>query len=83
VKPENPKTVSLKQFRTIISRHYQKHGRVLPWRNTKNPYHILVSEVMLQQTQVQRVITKYAEFITAFPDFSSLGKAPLKTDAHA
>jgi len=45
----------------------------LPWRKTKNPYRILVSEVMLQQTQVDRVVPKYKEFLKAFPDFEALG----------
>jgi A/G-specific adenine glycosylase len=57
--------------------HYQKHGRKLPWRTTRNPYRILVSEIMLQQTQVERVLEKYKEFLAAFPDFSSLAQAPL------
>jgi A/G-specific adenine glycosylase len=78
VKPEDLTPDGIKRFRTIISRSYKKEGRDLPWRGTKTPYRILVSEVMLQQTQVERVIGKYAEFITTFPDFSSLAKAPLK-----
>ncbi len=78
MKTKSPTPARVKAFRNIISRYYKKHGRDLPWRRTKNPYRILVSEVMLQQTQVQRVITKYAEFIAAFPDFPSLGEASLK-----
>ena len=50
----------------------------MPWRNTHDPYKILVSEVMLQQTQVSRALKKYPEFIEAFPDVKSLAKAPLK-----
>ena len=53
-------------------------GRKLPWRNTRNPYHILVSEIMLQQTQVGRVIEKYEQFLSAFPDFSTLALPPLR-----
>jgi len=49
----------------------------MPWRRTKDPYRILISEVMLQQTQVERVLTKYREFIRAFPNFSTLAKAEL------
>lgn len=49
----------------------------MPWRKTRNTYHILLSEVMLQQTQVERVLVKYREFIRAFPNFSRLAKAPL------
>lgn len=49
----------------------------MPWRDDTGPYSILVSEIMLQQTQVERVLIKYPEFLTAFPDFSTLAKAPL------
>jgi A/G-specific adenine glycosylase len=71
-------TDSVGRFREIIWRHYRKHGRSLPWRTTKNPYHILVSEIMLQQTQVGRVIPKYERFINKFPDLSSLAEASLR-----
>lgn len=67
----------IRAFRNKIHAHYDAHGRNLPWRRTRNPYRILVSEIMLQQTQVERVIEKYKEFIAAFPDFPSLAKAPL------
>lgn len=49
----------------------------MPWRRTKNSYHILLSEVMLQQTQVERVLVKYPEFLKSFPDLPALAKAPL------
>lgn len=65
-------------FQAAICRHYTQSGRDLPWRKTENPYHILVSEIMLQQTQVERVIQKYGEFIAVFPDFRSLSRAALK-----
>ncbi len=65
-------------FKKTITLHYRQHGRSLPWRKTRNPYRILVSEIMLQQTQVERVIEKYALFIRTFPDFSSLAHAPLQ-----
>ena len=65
------------KFQSKIYNYYQKHGRDLPWRKTQNPYHILVSEIMLQQTQVDRCILKYNQFIKQYPDFSSLAKAPL------
>ncbi|HID20498.1 MAG TPA: A/G-specific adenine glycosylase [Methanophagales archaeon] len=65
-------------FQNSIYAYYHEYGRKLPWRETNNPYHILVSEIMLQQTQVERVIEKYNEFITAFPDFHSLAQAPLQ-----
>ncbi len=57
---------------------YKKSGRThLPWRTTRDPYKILVSELMLQQTQVARVIPKYETFLKRFPTFSVLAKAPL------
>ena len=52
-------------------------GRDLPWRRTRDPYEILVSEIMLQQTQVDRVIPKYFEFLWAFPTLAELAAAPL------
>ena len=64
-------------FQKIIQENYSKQGRILPWRQTDNPYYILVSEIMLQQTPVPRVLKKYDEFITAFPDFTALATAPL------
>jgi A/G-specific adenine glycosylase len=66
----------IRRFRSKVYAHYEKHGRALPWRKTRNPYRILVSEVMLQQTQVSRVVSKYREFIRAFPDFHTLARAP-------
>ncbi|MDP9018560.1 MAG: A/G-specific adenine glycosylase [Candidatus Eremiobacteraeota bacterium] len=55
---------------------YSVHGRAaLPWRHSRNPYDVLVSEFMLQQTQVDRVIPKYEAFLAAFPDFATLARA--------
>jgi A/G-specific adenine glycosylase len=71
----NPPTI--REFQKIVLDHYQKQGRDLIWRKTQNPYYIMVSEIMLQQTQVERVETKFSEFIDNFPDFSSLAYAPL------
>ena len=62
----------------MIYRYYGEHGCTLPWRLTHNPYYILVSEIMLQQTQVRRVMEKYERFIKVFPDFSSIARAPLR-----
>ena len=64
-------------FVQIVSQYYRMYGRDLPWRKYINPYSIFVSEVMLQQTQVARVLTKYPEFIQKFPNFKSLTTAPL------
>ncbi len=65
-------------FRKEIYGYYARQGRDLPWRRMTDPYHVLVSEVMLQQTQVERVILKYQQFIEAFPDVQSLANASLK-----
>jgi A/G-specific adenine glycosylase len=64
-------------FQRMVLSHYEQYGREMAWRNTTDPYQILVSEIMLQQTQVERVTTKFPEFIRAFPDFASLAVAPL------
>jgi A/G-specific adenine glycosylase len=61
----------------MVLDHYRDHGRDLAWRKTTDPYHILVSEIMLQQTQVGRVAVKYPAFIAVFPDFRALADAPL------
>ncbi len=56
---------------------YSLHKRDLPWRKTTDPYRILVSEVMLQQTQVDRVIPKYEAFLKTFPTVQALAAAPM------
>ncbi|HPQ51995.1 MAG TPA: A/G-specific adenine glycosylase [Spirochaetota bacterium] len=63
------------RFRSLIYSYYNKEKRPLPWRDTRDPYHILVSEIMLQQTQVSRVIGKYTSFIDSFPDITALASA--------
>ena len=67
--------VSLAVFRKQILQHYRLTGRDLPWRRTRDPYRILVSEIMLQQTQAERVKTFYEKFIKRFPNFAALAKA--------
>jgi A/G-specific adenine glycosylase len=67
----------VEEFRRIIYQYYAEHRRKMPWRVSRNPYHILVSEIMLQQTQVGRVLAKYEEFTSRFPDFDSVSKASL------
>ncbi len=57
---------------------YQNHRRDLPWRDTRDPYRILISEIMLQQIQVIRVFEKYAGFVARFPDFAALHAAPVE-----
>ncbi len=64
------------EFRRRLLAWYAEYGRDLPWRNTDNPYHVLVSEIMLQQTQVDRVIPKYHEFLEKYPDVERLADAP-------
>ena len=69
-------------FQDTVWEYYREYGRDLPWRQSEpdgsfDPYKIMISEVMLQQTQVSRVIPKYFEFITLFPNIESLAKAPL------
>lgn len=72
-----PLQPSFKQFEKIVWNFYTKNKRDLPWRKTNNPYHIVVSEIMLQQTQVARVTEKYKEFLKAFPTWEHLAKAQL------
>jgi A/G-specific adenine glycosylase len=62
----------------MIWRHYHEHGRILPWRETSDPYAILVSEVMLQQTQTSRIEDAYYAFLEAFPTVFHLATAPLR-----
>jgi A/G-specific adenine glycosylase len=68
----------IREFRNVVYAHYNRHGRDLPWRKSTDPYRILVSEMMLQQTQVPRVIEKYDLFLRTFPDIVSLARAPLR-----
>ncbi|MDP2735720.1 MAG: A/G-specific adenine glycosylase [bacterium] len=63
------------KFRKTILDWYKKNRRDMPWRETKDPYRILVSEVMLQQTQVARVLPKYGEFLKEFPTLEALARA--------
>lgn len=65
------------EFVELVWAYYREHGRELPWRRTRDPYRILVSEVMLQQTQAQRVTAKYEQFLAQFPDVGALADAPL------
>lgn len=63
-------------FSRRLGAWYRKHGRDLPWRDTRDPYRILVSEAMLQQTQVSRVLEFYAPFLKRFPTLGALAAAP-------
>ncbi|MCA1585787.1 MAG: A/G-specific adenine glycosylase [Acidobacteria bacterium] len=66
-----------RRFRRTLLLWYRQHGRDLPWRKTADPYHILVSEIMLQQTQVHRVLPKYHEWLDKYPSFEALASAAL------
>jgi A/G-specific adenine glycosylase len=70
-----PNPPERRRFRTRLLTWYRRHGRDLPWRKTADPYHILVSEIMLQQTQVDRVLPKYAEWLDKFPSLGALAAA--------
>jgi len=69
----------LKNFSQDLSRWYIKNRRDLPWRHTKDPYKIWVSEIMLQQTSVSTVIAYYERWIKVFPTIHDLVQAPLQT----
>jgi A/G-specific adenine glycosylase len=70
-------------FRRSLFRWFRRHGRNLPWRATCDPYAILVSEVMLQQTQVASVLPYYNKWLRRFPDFASLARASQDDVLHA
>lgn len=67
----------IRQFRRIVLAHFEKSGRTFPWRNTRDPYAVLVSEVMLQQTQTSHVAPFYRRFLKRFPTVRVLAKASL------
>lgn len=65
----------LHRFREVIWARYRQIPRPMPWRDDPNPYWVFVSEIMLQQTQVPRVIQKFGPFVSRFPDFPALAQA--------
>ncbi|MDR4486796.1 MAG: A/G-specific adenine glycosylase [Nitrospirales bacterium] len=67
--------VKKQKFQKRLLHWYEKSGRDLPWRRTSDPYKILVSEIMLQQTQVDRVIPKFHEFLAKYPTIQALSQA--------
>lgn len=69
---------TIASFQKFIWNFYREQGRLFAWRNCGNPYHVVVSEIMLQQTQTYRVEPKYEQFIARFPDFQTLANAPLR-----
>ena len=66
-----------RRFQRRLLAWYAAHRRDLPWRRTRDPYRVLVSEIMLQQTQVDRVVPKYHEFLARYPTFAALAGAPV------
>jgi A/G-specific adenine glycosylase len=78
VVPAAPAAPARRFFRRKLLEWYDLNGRTLPWRETSDPYHILVSEIMLQQTQVDRVLPKYHEWLDRYPSFEALAEAPEK-----
>jgi A/G-specific adenine glycosylase len=73
--PPLPDPSARRRFRVRLLAWYRRHGRDLPWRRTSDPYRILVSEMMLQQTQVERVLPKYEEWLARYPSFEALAEA--------
>jgi A/G-specific adenine glycosylase len=74
----DPATIPAERLRTFGRRlrsWYRVHSRDLPWRRTRDPYHVLVSELMLQQTQVSRVVPRYHEFLATFPTLHAVAAA--------
>jgi hypothetical protein len=69
-----PAPADRRRFPQRLLTWYGRHGRDLPWRKTDDPYHILVSEIMLQQTQVDRVLPKYAEWLDKYPSMEVLAR---------
>lgn len=66
---------TIRQFGTKLRAWYRRNARDLPWRRTRDPYAILVSELMLQQTQVSRVLDYWTRFLVRFPSFETLAAA--------
>src|SRR5690348_15275019 len=74
--PSSPTPDLLARVHLNLLKWYAAEQRDLPWRSTSDPYAILVSEMMLQQTQVDRVLPKYQQFLAAFPTLAALAAAP-------
>lgn len=70
-----PDAAARRRFQQRLLAWYSRHGRDLPWRGTREPYRVLVSEMMLQQTQVDRVIPKYRQFLECYPTMEDLARA--------
>jgi A/G-specific adenine glycosylase len=68
--------MTIASFSKTMWDYYTRNGRILAWREDVTPYRVVVSEIMLQQTQVTRVAVKFNPFLKKFPDFAALAKAP-------
>jgi len=75
---ETSQSEAIQEFRRTVYNYYREHGRTFPWRETDDPYHILVSEFMLQQTPTGRVEEKYRPFLDRFPSCVALAEAPMR-----
>src|ERR1700754_132044 len=69
--------MQVQAFQKLVWDYYRLHKRPMPWREQPTPYFVVVSELMLQQTQVVRVLPKFTQFVTRFPDFKTLANASL------
>jgi len=76
ISPQKLSPERIDEFRTAILGRYRENPREFPWRETTDPYEILVSEIMLQQTQTERVVPKYLAWLSLFPDAKTLAAAP-------
>ena len=65
------------EFQDEVWAYYREYGRDLPWRHDPTPYEVVVSEIMLQQTQVTRVLERFPRWLARFPNFDALASAPL------
>jgi A/G-specific adenine glycosylase len=74
-RPALPSPEDAKRFSRRLRAWFKRNGRDLPWRRTRDPYRVLISELMLQQTQVSRVVPKYDEFLGTFPTLSHIARA--------
>ncbi len=67
----------IQDFLNALWDYYGRHGRTMPWRTRHDPYSVIVSELMLQQTQVSRVVPKFEQFMAQFPTVEDLARSPL------
>jgi A/G-specific adenine glycosylase len=82
-RPALPGASERRAFRRRLLAWYDRNGRDLPWRRAADPYQILVSEIMLQQTQVDRVLPKYREWLERFPSLEALAARPVEEAVEA